>query len=155
MPWKVLCSSDISSDIQEEHCEHTEYAGVRHFSYHLTCKGGSVGIESMRGWGSGQRGAFEIQKEIALILNRFLKKVFIGHMSFFRADGTPVRDFWWHLLWVSKQEWILPYLLVFAEANVMYIPPRSTSGATRADFLAASGAAGHWYWIRYCELVNN
>ena len=37
----------------------------------------------------------------------------------FRATGTPVFDFWWHLLWVSKPEWVLPNLL-FAEANVMY-----------------------------------
>ena len=42
-------------------------------------------------------------------------------MSFFGATGTPVLNFWWCLLWVSKPEWVLPYSL-FAEANVMYIP---------------------------------
>ena len=42
-------------------------------------------------------------------------------MSFCGATGTPVFDFWLCLLWVSKPEWVLPYLL-FAEANVMYIP---------------------------------
>ena len=53
----------------------------------------------------------------------FFLKVFGGniHMSFLGATGTPTLDFWWHLLWVSKPEWVLPYLL-FAEANVMYIP---------------------------------
>ena len=40
---------------------------------------------------------------------------------FFVATGTPVLDFWLHLLWGSKPEWVLPYLL-FVEANVMYIP---------------------------------
>ena len=38
-------------------------------------------------------------------------KVFGGHMSFFGATGTPVLDFWWRLLWVSKPEWVLPYSL--------------------------------------------
>ena len=39
----------------------------------------------------------------------------------FGATGTTVLDFWWRLLWDSKPGWFLPYLL-FAEANVMYIP---------------------------------
>ena len=53
----------------------------------------------------------------------FFLKVFGGHihMSFFGATLTTVLDFWWRLLWVSKPEWVLPYLL-FAEVNVMYIP---------------------------------
>ena len=25
------------------------------------------------------------------------------------ATDTPILDFWWHLLWVSKPEWVLPY----------------------------------------------
>ena len=52
----------------------------------------------------------------------FFNDFFVGHMSFFGATGTPVLDFWWHLLWGLKPEWVLPYSL-FAEANVMYIPP--------------------------------
>ena len=37
---------------------------------------------------------------------------------------------------ISKPEWVLPYLLfLFAEANVMYSPLRSTSGATPATKL--------------------
>ena len=55
-------------------------------------------------------------------VNFFFFKVFGGHMSFFGATGTPVLDFWWHILWVLKSEWVLPYSLFFAEANVMYIP---------------------------------
>ena len=40
-------------------------------------------------------------------------------MSFFGATGTPVLDFWWRLLWVSKPEWVLPYLLFCrGECNV-------------------------------------
>ena len=49
---------------------------------------------------------------------------FLIFLKSFLADTcpcTPVLDFWWHLLWGSKLEWVLPYLL-FAEANVMYIP---------------------------------
>ena len=41
----------------------------------------------------------------------FVFEVFGGHISFFGATGSPVLDFWWHLLWVSKPEWVLPYLL--------------------------------------------
>ena len=40
-------------------------------------------------------------------------------MSYFGATGTPVLDFWWRLLWVSKPEWFC--LIRIAEANVMYI----------------------------------
>ena len=38
----------------------------------------------------------------------FFFKVFGGHvhMSFLGATGTPVLDFWWRLLWVSKPEWV-------------------------------------------------
>ena len=42
-------------------------------------------------------------------------------MSFLGTTGTPALEFWWHLLWGSKAEWVLPYSL-FAEVNVMYIP---------------------------------
>ena len=41
----------------------------------------------------------------------FFLKFFGGHMSFLGATGTPVLDFWWRLLWVSKPEWVLPYSL--------------------------------------------
>ena len=40
-------------------------------------------------------------------------------MSNFGATGTPVLDFWWLLLWVSKPEWFC--LIRIVEANVMYI----------------------------------
>ena len=63
------------------------------------------------------------------------------------------------LLWVSKPEWVLPYSLVFAEANVMYILI-STSGATTADLLMAGIAAIHFptymgrsgTWLGYISL---
>ena len=34
----------------------------------------------------------------------FFLSFFVGHihMSYFGATGTPVLDFWWRLLWVSK-----------------------------------------------------
>ena len=40
---------------------------------------------------------------------------------FFGATDTPVSDFWWCLLWVSKPEWVLPYSN-FVEAYVIYVP---------------------------------
>ena len=41
-------------------------------------------------------------------------------MSFFGATGTPVLDFWWRLLWVSKPEWAA--LFALRRRTVMYIP---------------------------------
>ena len=60
----------------------------------------------------------------------FLKVFFDGHihMSYFGATGTPVLDFWWRLLWVSKPEWVLPYSHCEGKCNVHFL--RSTSGAT-------------------------
>ena len=57
-------------------------------------------------------------------------------MSFLGATGTPVLHFWWCLLWVSKPEWLLPYSHCRCQCDVH--SPRSTSGATHADLLAAS-----------------
>ena len=57
------------------------------------------------------------------------------------ATDTPILNFWWCLLWVSKPEWVLPYLSL-AEAYVLcYMFLRFTSGATPADLLAASMVA--------------
>ena len=55
---------------------------------------------------------------------------------------VPVLDFWWRLLWVSKPEWFLPYLL-FCGGKCNVHSPRSTSGATHANLLVVSIAAGH------------
>ena len=35
----------------------------------------------------------------------FFFKIFVGHMPICGATDTPVLDFWWRLLWVSKLEW--------------------------------------------------
>ena len=35
------------------------------------------------------------------------------------ATDTPVSDFWWRLLWVSKPEWVLPYLSL-AEVYILH-----------------------------------
>ena len=51
----------------------------------------------------------------------FFFKNFVGHMSICWATDTPVLDFWWCLLWVSKPEWVLPYSHL-AEAYVIYVP---------------------------------
>ena len=36
---------------------------------------------------------------------------FGGHKSFCEAPHTPVFDFWWYLLWVSKPEWTALFAL--------------------------------------------
>ena len=41
-------------------------------------------------------------------------------MSYFGATGTPVLDFRWIILYVSKPESVLPYL--HCKGDVMYIP---------------------------------
>ena len=56
-------------------------------------------------------------------------------MFFFGSAGTPVFDFWWRLLWVSKPEWVLHYSHCGGKCNVHFL--RSTSGATHADLLVA------------------
>ena len=58
---------------------------------------------------------------------------FVGHiqLSYFGATGTPVLDFWWHLLWVSKPEWVLPYSHCRGECNAHSL--RFTSGATHCQ----------------------
>ena len=66
----------------------------------------------------------------------FFLKVFGGHMSFFGATGTPVLDFWWRLLWVSKPEWVL-LIRYFCGGECNVHSPRFTSGATLANLLAA------------------
>ena len=38
------------------------------------------------------------------IINLFFLN-FVGHMSIFGATDTPVSDFWWLFIWVSKPEW--------------------------------------------------
>ena len=51
----------------------------------------------------------------------FFYKILADTCPFLGATGTPGLDFWWHLLWVSKPEWVLSFSL-FAKVNVMYIP---------------------------------
>ena len=55
------------------------------------------------------------------------------------ATDTPVLDFWWRLLWVSKPGWT-PHLCASSPAHNGFL--RFTSGVTPADLLAASMAAG-------------
>ena len=45
----------------------------------------------------------------------FFKYFCVGHvqMSYFGATRTPVLDFWWRLLWVSKPEWVLPLFVLW------------------------------------------
>ena len=39
----------------------------------------------------------------------FLNKLLEDMSPFCGATDTPILDFWWRLLWVSKPEWVLPY----------------------------------------------
>ena len=52
-------------------------------------------------------------------------------------------DFWWHLLWDSKPDWILNYsLFCGGECNVHSL--RSTSGVTHAKLLVVGITTGHF-----------
>ena len=51
----------------------------------------------------------------------FFFLIVVEHMSICGATGTPVLEFWWCLLWVSKPEWVLPYSN-FAEVYMIYVP---------------------------------
>ena len=55
------------------------------------------------------------------------------------ATDTPVLDFWWCLLWVSKPEWAALFKLGRGVHITRYL--RFTSGVTPANLLAASMAA--------------
>ena len=55
------------------------------------------------------------------------------------ATDTPVLDFWWHLLWVSKPEWAV--LLALGKGVHVIYSPRFTSGMTHANLLVGSMAA--------------
>ena len=65
---------------------------------------------------------------------------FLEGMNYF--CGYPFLDFWWHLLWVSKSEWINHYHL----SAIDFI--RFISGVTPADLLTASMAA-ELFWFTY------
>ena len=55
------------------------------------------------------------------------------------ATDTPVLDFWWYLLWVSKPEWAALFKL--GRGILVTHSLGFTSGTTPADLLAASMAA--------------
>ena len=49
---------------------------------------------------------------------------FLEDMSpFCGAIDTPILDFWWRLLWVSKPEWVLPYSSLVEAYVLRYILP--------------------------------
>ena len=51
-----------------------------------------------------------------------LFKTFLEDVSpFCGATDTPVLDFWWHLLWISKPEWVLPYSSL-VEVYMLHVP---------------------------------
>ena len=58
---------------------------------------------------------------------------------FFGATDTPILDFWWRLLWVSKPEWAALFKL--GRGIHVTCSLRFTSGVTPADLLVASKAA--------------
>ena len=106
---------------------------------------GSIGWCTQFSWMRGQKGTSQNSPHTRTSVCTkhqeffffFFKNVFGGHMSFFGATGTPVLDFWWRLLWVSKPEWVLSYSLFFCVGECNVHSPRFTSGATLADLLAA------------------
>ena len=49
-------------------------------------------------------------------------------MAFCEATETPVLDFWWHLLWVSRPEWAALFILGrgIYDVIIQYVPWDST-----------------------------
>ena len=76
---------------------------------------------------------------------KILFAIFGGHESFCGTTGTPVLDFWWCLLWVSKRG-LIPHS--HASLPVCNGFLRLISGATPADLLMASMAAKP-FWSTY------
>ena len=72
--------------------------------------------------------------------NHFLNKIG-GYMSFYGATDTPVLDFWWCLLWVSKPKWAALFTLGRGICDVCSL--RFTSGVTPAELLMASMVTSH------------
>ena len=66
--------------------------------------------------------------------------VHVKHRSFLWGRWYPCFGFWWRLVWVSKPEWVQPYLHL-VEAYMISCLLRFTSGVTPAGLLAASMAA--------------
>ena len=73
----------------------------------------------------------------------------------------PCFGFWWRVLWVSKPEWVLPYLYLSEVYIICSL--RSTSGATCADLLAAGSTASHFStcisrggtWLGFEQMITH
>ena len=89
------------------------------------CVGRVIGSKILRMWRHSEDHIFLVFVqsyfgiEWVFFVFLFFLKIFGGHESFCGATDTPVLDFWWHLLWVSKPEWVLPYLSL-VEAHVLH-----------------------------------
>ena len=79
------------------------------------------------------------KQTIRKIRDSFFKKILEDIRPFRGATDTPVLDFWWYLLWVSKPEWAVLFSLGRCVCDVHSL--KFTSGVTHADLLVASMAA--------------
>ena len=75
------------------------------------------------------------EEQLSLIVSH---EVYAEYLRGFliKATDTPVLDFWWHIVWVSKPE--LAALFAFGGGINATLSMRLTSGATLADLLVAS-----------------
>ena len=73
------------------------------------------------------------------------------HMFYFGATGTPVLDFLWHLLWVSKLEWVLPYSNYRGKCNVY--PQRFTSSTKCCQPLHSQHCRPFKMKAQHCHLA--
>ena len=90
---------------------------------------------------SNAKGIISHYETVYMISNSltFFKKNLEDISPFCGATDTPVLDFWWCLLWVSKPEWAVLFML--SRGIHVTHSLRFTSGATPADLLATSIAA--------------
>ena len=85
----------------------------------------------------------------SLVSSFFCKIFWKTQVLFCGATDIPVLNFWWCLPWVSKSGWI-PHLYAFLPACNGFL--RFTSGATPANLLMASMAAGHVPYMHVAEV---
>ena len=52
---------------------------------------------------------YTLNLEVKNAKSLFFFKFLVDTSPFCGATDTPILDFWWRLLWVSKPEWVLPY----------------------------------------------
>ena len=98
-----------------------------------------IGVSGRHPLGRHPLGRRPLQQMVHILLECILVFLILVDTSFCGATDTPVSDFWWYFLWISKPEWAALFTLSGGAHDVCSL--RVTSGATPADLLVPSMAA--------------